>query len=97
MKFKRVISVAAAFAVMGTMLAGCGEKRTAKGEDPNKIPQDTYEINWYLMGTAQQDLASVEARVNEYLKDKINATLKIHRLESSQYTKKMSTMIAAGE
>ncbi len=97
MKFKRVISAAAAFAVMGTMLAGCGEKQTAKGEDPNKVPQDTYEINWYLMGTAQQDVASVEASVNEYLKDKINATLKIHRLESSQYTKKMSTMIAAGE
>ncbi len=97
MKFKRVISAAAAFAVMGTMLAGCGEKQTAKGEDQNKVPQDTYEINWYLMGTAQQDVASVEASVNEYLKDKINATLKIHRLESSQYTKKMSTMIAAGE
>jgi hypothetical protein len=45
----------------------------------------------------QEDVASVEAAVNEYLKDKINATLKITRLESQQYTKQLSTMIAAGE
>lgn len=97
MKFKKIISTAAALAIAGTALAGCGGKQVTKGEDPTKVPEDTYEINWYLMGTAQQDVASVEASVNEYLKDKINATLKIHRLESSQYSKKLSTMIAAGE
>ena len=66
MKFKKIISTAAALAIAGTALAGCGGKQVTKGEDPTKVPEDTYEITWYLMGTAQQDVASVEARVNEY-------------------------------
>ena len=50
-----------------------------------------------MQGMPQEDVASVEAAVNDYLKDKINATLKMHRLESNQYSKQLNTMIAAGE
>jgi len=96
---KKKISALLAMVMLGGALAGCGgPKQAAKsGEDPNTVPSDTYEINWYMQGMPQEDVASVEAAVNEYLKDKINATLKMHRLESSQYSKQLSTMIAAGE
>lgn len=82
--------------------AGAAEEKAEAefdGEDPNKVPEDPYEINWYLMGygAPDDDVASVEESVNEYLKDKINATLKIHTLDSSQYQKMLGTMIAAGE
>lgn len=86
-----------AVAMLGGALSGCGKSTQVTTEDPNTVPEDTYEINWYMQGMPQEDVASVEAAVNEYLKDKINATLKITRLESQQYTKQLSTMIAAGE
>lgn len=95
---KKKISVLLAAAMLGGALSGCGGNKVAtSGEDPNTVPEDTYEINWYMQGMPQEDVASVEAAVNDYLKDKINVTLKMHRLESSQYSKQLSTMIAAGE
>lgn len=99
MKKVKLLSIILASALASTMLAGCGKTDTAsiKEEDPNQVPGDTYEINWYLQGTPQDDVASVEEAVNEYLKDKINATLKIHRLETSQYQQQVTTMIQAGE
>lgn len=96
---KKKIAALLALVMLGGALAGCGggKQVASSGEDPNTVPEDTYEINWYMQGMPQEDVASVEAAVNDYLKDKINATLKMHRLESSQYTKQLSTMIAAGE
>ncbi|MCI8405086.1 MAG: ABC transporter substrate-binding protein [Clostridia bacterium] len=95
---KKKISVLLTLIMLGGALAGCGGGQIASsGEDPNTVPEDTYEINWYMQGMPQEDVASVEAAVNDYLKDKINVTLKMHRLESSQYSKQLSTMIAAGE
>ena len=82
--------------VCGT-LAGCGKETIAQLEDPNTVPDDTYEIQWYLMCDPQNDVSSVEESLNAYLKDKINATVKINCLPSAQYTQKVGTMINAGE
>lgn len=79
------------------MMCSCGSEKTANNEDPNTVPSDSYEINWYMSGTAQSDLSSVEKAINDYLKDKINATVKITILESGQYNQKMSNMISAGQ
>ena len=80
------------------VFTGCGKKnKTAELEDPNKVPDEPYEIQWYLMADAQDDVASVEEALNAYLKDKINATVKINCLPSAQYTQKLGTMINAGE
>ena len=59
--------------------------------------QTPYEINWYTYGTPQNDVELIEAKINEYIKDKINATVKLHILESSQYSNQLSSMIQAGE
>ena len=96
---RKKIAALLAMLMLGGVLTGCGggNKVATGGEDPNVVPEDTYEINWYMQGMPQEDVASVEAAVNDYLKDKINATLKMHRLESNQYSKQLNTMIAAGE
>ena len=94
---KKTLAVTLAFVMMFGVFAGCGKKETAKMEDPNVVPEDTYEIQWYLMADAQNDVASVEEALNDYLKDKINATVKINCLPSAQYTQKLGTMINAGE
>lgn len=94
---KKILSAVLAAATLLTALAGCGKNQTAKMEDPNTVPKDTYAIQWYLMCDPQKDVASVEEALNEYLKDKINATVKINCLSSAQYTQKVGTMINAGE
>ena len=95
---KKVIAMLMSAAVLCGALSGCGGRKTAEvTEDPNTVPKDTYEIQWYLMADAQKDVVSVEEALNDYLKDKINATVKINCLPAAQYTKKLSTMIGAGE
>ncbi len=96
MKFLKVISMTAAAAMLAAAVSGCGNGETKK-EAADKLPSDIYEINWYTQGTTQSDTPSVEAKINEYLKDKINATVKLHILDSSQYAQKVGTMINAGE
>ncbi|MBE5040889.1 ABC transporter substrate-binding protein [Ructibacterium gallinarum] len=96
---KRVLALflAIAFAVIAGGCGNSGEQGAMLTEDPNEVPSDTYEINWYLMGTPQEDISSVEMAINDYLKDKINATVKIHAMDAAQYEQKMNTMIQAGE
>ena len=98
MKIKRMISLAAALCMSLTVLQGCGGgNQELKEENPKSVPDDAYEINWYIQGTPQSDTPSVEAKINEYLADKINATVKLHILDASQYSQKLGTMINAGE
>jgi len=96
---KKFFAVLLVLVMFCSTLVSCGGKTNTAGqmEEPNKIPGDTYEIQWYLMCDAQNDVASVEEALNDYLKDKINATVKINCLPSSQYTNKVGTMINARE
>lgn len=83
--------------VMCLSFVGCQKESVITEEDPSKVPEEPYEINWYMYGSTLNDVASVEKEINEYLKDKINATVKINRMEASQYREKMSNMIQTGE
>lgn len=96
---KKWIAVTMCIAVLCGVLVGCaGNKDTAfKTEDTNTVPEDSYEINWFMIGDAQNDVSSVEEAVNAYLKDKINATVKMNCLPSAQYKQKVGTMINANE
>ncbi len=99
MKKLKWIGLLLCLTMLITALAGCGSSKTAQvtEEDPNTVPEDTYEINWYTMGAAMGEVAEVEAAINDYIKDKINATIKITRMESGQYQQQMNTMMATGE
>lgn len=97
MKRKKMWCLLSGAAAFTLLCSGCGGGQTEVREDPNKVPDTPYEISWYVQGTAQKGVQEIEAAANEYLKDKLNATLKLNILESGQYKKKMSTMIAAAE
>lgn len=96
---KKWIAVTMCIAVLCSVLAGCAGNKDAafKTEDTNTVPEDSYEINWFMIGDAQSDVSSVEEAVNAYLKDKINATVKMNCLPSAQYKQKVGTMINANE
>ncbi len=95
-KITKILSLVLCFAMIAGVCA-CGKGGKVANEDPDTVPTDTYEINWYMLGTAQKDVASVENAINDYLKDKINATVKITAMDAGQYKQKMSTMISASE
>ncbi len=96
---KKLTAILLAGAMLTSILTGCGGgSKIADKEDPNKYPEEPYEINWYTQGTdTQADVAAVEAAINEITKKEINATVKLNILGSAQYDKKLQTMVAAGE
>ena len=98
MKKKRIIATMLALVFACSIFGACGKKAAVvTEEDWSKVPEDHYEINWYLNGKPQPDQELVEKELNKYLKDKINASVKMHFLESAQYSKKLTTMISAGQ
>ncbi|SDL31364.1 ABC transporter substrate-binding protein [Paenibacillus jilunlii] len=64
-------------------------------EKTNKLEQ--VELSLYLPGGPDKDVASVEQAINEYLKDKINATIKINQLSWDKPADKVNLMIQSGE
>ena len=56
------------------------------------------ELTWFFIGNGQQDdVEAVEAELNEYIKDKINATVKLQCFDWGSYNDKLTTMIASQE
>jgi len=58
---------------------------------------EPYEINWYYVDGPAPDLDLVLAEVNKYLTDKINATLKITRIDWGDVETKFPLVMASGE
>ncbi|MEK5162643.1 ABC transporter substrate-binding protein [Paenibacillus sp. FSL R5-0527] len=96
----------------GTALSGCGGGSRGGGPggpagnadgnagaqqaaDPNGLAP--VELTLYLPGGPDKDVASVEQEINAYLKDKINATLKINQLSWDKPADKVNLMIQSGE
>ncbi len=92
MKIKRLFSgVVAGVVGAALLLSGCGGEKSASNEKP-------YVIDWYLVtGSVPASTVEVEQKVNEYLKDKINAELKMHYFNWGAYDQKINVMIAGGD
>lgn len=97
MKRKKLLAVIMAAVTMLSLVSGCGKKDDASETDLTQVPKDSYEIQWYICAPAQPDKKAVEKALNDYLKDKINATVKLNFMETAQYEKKLTTMISAGQ
>ncbi|MDD6564793.1 MAG: ABC transporter substrate-binding protein [Clostridiales bacterium] len=88
--FKKLISGAMALVMAAGLMAGCGG---------NGGSADNYQIDWYLVtGAVPGDTSEVEAKVDEYLAEKLpGTTLKMHYLDWGSYTQKLNVMMAGGE
>ncbi len=98
MKLRKLLAGIMALVIM-LSFAGCGEESQVGffDETIEEAMETPYEINWYFYTTPQEDVELIEEKINEYIKDKINATVKINILESSQYANQLNSMIQAGE
>jgi putative aldouronate transport system substrate-binding protein len=108
MKAKKLLSLLVVTALsITTVLTGCKGKTDDAGKtDPETNQTETakkeelkpYELQWYVIGGGpKKDTPAVEAKLNEYLKDKINATIKINELDWTTYRTKLPTMMTSGE
>ncbi|WP_052487320.1 ABC transporter substrate-binding protein [Gordoniibacillus kamchatkensis] len=88
------------------MLAACsGAKDNGGGRQSDSPSGDVkaasslapYEINIYIPGKMSKEVGTVEQAINAYLKDKINATVKLNFTEWANYTTKTNLMITSGE
>ncbi|WP_238327737.1 ABC transporter substrate-binding protein [Paenibacillus gorillae] len=55
------------------------------------------DLTWYIGGTAQADVTSVEKAINEYLKDKLNVNIHLKAVDWGNLTQKMQLTNASGE
>jgi putative aldouronate transport system substrate-binding protein len=84
-----------AFAAVGAWAGGKADAG-ATGAGASKLAP--YNLVWYMRGRgAEKDQAVVEEALNKYLKDKINATIKIINLDRASYPTKMPAIVASGE
>lgn len=57
-----------------------------------------YNLVWYMRGRGpEKDEALVEEALNKYIKDKINATIKIICFDRGAYPDRMTAIVASGE
>ena len=97
LKLKRGLILLLSLAIIFSMSA-CKNNTVQKADEPSdSVPADAYEIQWYFVNSnAQKDVLLVEEEANKYLKDIINATIKLNCLDWGTYSNKVSTMLASG-
>ena len=98
MKFKKIVYLATCVATVSTMLVGCGSNSgnsstaTSGGKDEKPT-----ELVWYCIGNEPNDLTDVQAKINEYLLEKMNATVNMKFSGFGDYSQKISMVINSGE
>lgn len=89
---------------LSMVLSACGggAGKPAPGTTPEKGSTaenqlKPYELVLYFAGDPQKDTPLVEEKINEYLKPKMNAKVKINFIPWSDYGSKMPVMLASGQ
>lgn len=103
---KMVGLIIAGCIIFTVMFSGCGaskeEKDQTNSTNPGSVVQNTpelkpVELSWYVPGKPQKETELVEAEIDKYLKDKINATVKLNFIDWSSFEQKLNAMTATGE
>lgn len=88
-------------------LTGCGNQASTQqatassaetvAEASTKAVLPPVELSWYIPMNAQKEVPLVETALDDYLKDKINATIKLNFVDWGSWSDKSQVMIAAGD
>lgn len=69
----------------------------SNASEPPKSELEPYEVSIVYFGTPQADDALVEEKLNEFFKEKINATVKLQPIAPSDYKNRTELMMNTGE
>ncbi|WBY63974.1 ABC transporter substrate-binding protein [Thermocaproicibacter melissae] len=101
-RIKRAVS-AVLSAAMILSLTACsnGSTTSSSTADSNAAATKsgkTVTLDWYMfLDTIQPDQSKVIDKMNEYVKDKINATVNAHFFQAGEYGTKMPVIISSGQ
>ncbi|MDF2573070.1 MAG: transporter substrate-binding protein [Sporomusa sp.] len=108
-KTKRImlLMLVLVFAISAVM-TGCGQKEDETANTTSSVSQATtaeqteeplknVELVYYFVNTPQKDIATVNEKLNELVKAKINATVKLNLIDWGSYDQKMNVVAASGE
>lgn len=84
----KLMSLVLALVLCLAVFGGC-DKKSGDGE--------VYEIVWYNLGDTTKDHELVNEKINEYLKEKIGATVKMINFGYADYEEKMKLIMNTGE
>lgn len=80
-KKRKIISLSIAFVfLLSFLFSGCSKKQS-ETSNQNSNNSEPVELIWYTIGTPQKDMEKVNEKINEYIKDKIGATVKIKQID----------------
>lgn len=97
-KSTRLLSLALSFLFMIPAVSGCKTNTTASNASAGtSTAAKTPELVWWTIGSEPKDLSAVNAKINEYIKDKVGATVKIKYSNWGDYSQKLTTVIQSGE
>lgn len=109
-KFNKIIALMMSLALSASIMACGGEtengaaeqagnasmpKTVAEGADPQDL--EPYTITWAYIGDGYKDTDKVEAKINEIIQPKFNATLDIMPLSWGEFTQKLNLMLSGDE
>lgn len=79
--------------------ASTAQPSTSASAEPSESATELepYEVSIVYLGTPQKDDALIEEKLNEYFKDKINTTIDLRPITSSEYRQKTELMMNTGE
>lgn len=105
LKTRKLLCLALVLIMALASAVGCSKPATApapeapaeSGGASEASNLEPFQLTWYFIGNGQQeDVALIEEKVNEYLKDKINATIKLQCFQwGDEYEDKLKQMIAS--
>ncbi|RJE86223.1 extracellular solute-binding protein [Paenibacillus sp. 1011MAR3C5] len=99
--FKKISTTVLALTMTASLvLAGCGKSNEPansgqNGTDDGGLPP--YEINMVFYGPPQKDLDEVAAEMSKITKEKINATVKLVRIEPAAWAEQSILMLTGNE
>ncbi|MEK8127629.1 ABC transporter substrate-binding protein [Paenibacillus filicis] len=98
---KTVHSLLVSFLSASVLLSACGsnsaDNKGAKPEPKEETKLPPYEVSIAFWGNNQRDLGLVEKEINKITQEKINATVKLNRIEPAAWTQQKILMLAGNE
>ena len=93
---KKIGALAVSILMISSLMVGCGSKAN-KDEPVSAENLKPVELKMYLIGEKPKDFDLVYGKVNEIMKEKINATLNVNFLAWGDMTTKYQLLFQSGE
>ena len=94
---KKLAAVGLSILMLSTFMVGCGAKDNSGNVASSSSELKEVKLKMYLIGDKPKDFDSVYEKVNERMKEEINATLEVNFIPWSDMTTKYQLLFQSGE